>query len=314
LELADLVGAQPFAEAERQRRREERARLLYVGTTRARDHLVLCRAAWDKGATDWLDELVDDSGAPVLALPWDEAGRQELTLGDRSWSCEVHQVLGTDLEPVGPPPHTPTWFTAPAGPVERSPQAVRPSELGAAPESPSIADRVHLGDRLALRCSSERMADVGNALHGFFVADPGPESPGRRAVAARLVDHHGLSGMLAPEVALEASDRLRRWLAAHAPGPRLAEWPVRQRLPGGRYLSGEIDLLVPLARGWLLLDHKSFPGTLATRDARLGKWAAQLAAYQEAVEAATARPVVQTWIHLPIRGELMRIESSQPEA
>jgi len=103
------------------------------------------------------------------------------------------------------------------------------------------------------------------------------------------------------------TDRFEGWLAAHAPGPRHPEWPVRWRQTDGRVLSGDIDLLVGLDDGWLLLDHKSFPGDQAGLETRVVKWAGQLAAYGEAVAAASGRPVREYWVHLPMRGEVVRI-------
>src|SRR5690606_29050930 len=53
-----------------QRDGRERVRLLYVGFTRARDHLVLAVPLDAKGnsRTAWLDELVDEQGT-ILELP-----------------------------------------------------------------------------------------------------------------------------------------------------------------------------------------------------------------------------------------------------
>lgn len=73
-------------------------------------------------------------------------------------------------------------------------------------------------------------------------------------------------------------------------------------------MSGDIDLLVPTDSGWLLVDHKSFPGGREQRDEKLLKWAGQLDAYRAAVEAATEQKVTELWIHLPVRGEVVRLE------
>jgi ATP-dependent helicase/nuclease subunit A len=108
------------------------------------------------------------------------------------------------------------------------------------------------------------------------------------------------------------ADRFHRWLEGHAPGPRCPEWPVRWVRDDGRVLSGDIDLLVPYGDGWLLIDHKSFPGDTRRRDGMLRKWAGQLSAYRAAVEAATGKPVEEVWVHLPVRGEVVRLEIPRP--
>ena len=50
---------------------KERVRLLYVGFTRARDHLVLALRQDKKGRwkTEWLDTLCDREGGPLVDLP-----------------------------------------------------------------------------------------------------------------------------------------------------------------------------------------------------------------------------------------------------
>ena len=73
-------------------------------------------------------------------------------------------------------------------------------------------------------------------------------------------------------------------------------------------MSGDIDLLVPTDTGWLLFDHKSFPGDTAQRNTKLVTWSGQLDAYRSAIEAATGQPVSELWIHLPVRGEVVRVE------
>ena len=74
-------------------------------------------------------------------------------------------------------------------------------------------------------------------------------------------------------------------------------------------MAGDIDLLVPLEGGWLLLDHKSTTGDAAYRDHKLrSEWSGQLAAYRSAVEAATGLPVLELWVHLPVQGEVVQVE------
>jgi len=67
--VADVAKRSPIGLAIEEREARERARLLYVGFTRARDHLVL--AARPRGTsmkTQWLDELCDSAG-PLIELP-----------------------------------------------------------------------------------------------------------------------------------------------------------------------------------------------------------------------------------------------------
>src|SRR6185437_13948750 len=75
----------PLAEAAEQsaegqlvsmREDKERARLLYVGFTRARDHLVFAaRVSKGKQKTPWLDALCNPDGEPIVELPAQESDR-----------------------------------------------------------------------------------------------------------------------------------------------------------------------------------------------------------------------------------------------
>ncbi len=77
--LRDRAESSEVGKRLAQREARERVRLLYVGFTRARDHLVLAVPATKKGELKcaWLDELRDDAG-PLLQLP--RVGDHEHTL------------------------------------------------------------------------------------------------------------------------------------------------------------------------------------------------------------------------------------------
>jgi hypothetical protein len=83
------------------------------------------------------------------------------------------------------------------------------------------------------------------------------------------------------------------------------EWPVSLRTPEHRTLQGWIDLLVETPGGYVVVDHKSFPGTDWLRRAR--ESAPQLRLYREGVEKATGRPVLATLIHFPVLGRVVEV-------
>ena len=68
--LADAAAESPEGRQVSQREDKERARLLYVGFTRARDHLVLAgRVSKQRLKTAWLDALCSADGEPLVELP-----------------------------------------------------------------------------------------------------------------------------------------------------------------------------------------------------------------------------------------------------
>ena len=61
-----------------------------------------------------------------------------------------------------------------------------------------------------------------------------------------------------------------------------------------------------LPDGYVIIDHKSYPGQ--DSEERATKYAPQLRAYKEAVEKATGKPVIDTLLHLPVSGLILRIQ------
>lgn len=107
---------------------------------------------------------------------------------------------------------------------------------------------------------------------------------------------------LDPAAALAASERLRAFVAARYPqGTPRFEWPVHAE-SGGQVTAGRVDLLVELPDGFVLIDHKSFPGALALDDDRLRAFAGQTCCYARALEAALGKPCVAVWAHQPVVG------------
>jgi len=315
LALLDAADRSPQAERARARHRAERLRLLYVGFTRPRDLLVaVARADPRKGlAVEALAALDDEAGKPLVAFPFEaKEGRAEVRVGKRAWPCVVRELSGlpADAEPAAPGPVR--WY-APGPRVERPPERLNPSsEPLAASGLVRLVSVTSLGGRRALAARAEDMGAVGDAIHGFIAADGGGDAEARRATAARLLAAHGVQGALDPATLLEISGSLRAWLEARYPGAAWRrEWPVRARLHGEhpRLLVGEVDLLLELPDGFVLVDHKSFPGGERERDRRVvEEWAPQLGWYAEALEKALLKPLRAAFVHLPIRGEMAEVE------
>jgi hypothetical protein len=150
---------------------------------------------------------------------------------------------------------------------------------------------------------------LGDALHGFLAADrPSLPRPDRFALAEGLIARWGVSGALPSEAFLDASDALASFVASRWPGATWhRELPLRRRLPDGSVLSGTADLVLETPDGLVVVDHKSYPGSSTQALARAATHAGQLAAYALTVSEAWARPVLGTFIHLPIAGIMVRV-------
>ena len=311
--LVTRAALTPEAARTEQADEKERLRLLYVGFTRPRDLLVLAARYSERGgiATAALDLLCGADGTALLEAPFEEApGVHSLEVGEAKWDCRVRQVPGLPPRASAPKRSATFWYAASprvARPVERLNPSVEPMT-----GSPSIVKVERIGGRKTLDAKPEQAGQVGDAIHGFLAADrPGPVEV-RASMAARMLGAFGVAGAIAPENLVAVSDALRTWLESRFPGATwYREWPVRARLDGAqpRLLVGEVDLFLELPDSFVLIDHKSFPGTEKERDRRLvEEYAPQLGWYAKALAQALKKPLRAAFIHLPMRGEMAEVK------
>ncbi len=311
LSLVDQASRSSEAERARRRVERERLRLLYVGFTRARDLLVLAACVADKGGRKVaaLSPLRDAAGSLLVELPFEEGeGMAEARVGEGRWACPVRTFSGLPPGTAATGGRAIRWY-APGERVERPWEILNPS-AEPMPGTARVVGVTLLGRRRKLVAGAEAMGPVGDAIHAFLAADPGGDAAARTIMAARLMLAHGVSGALDPETLLEASDSLRAFLDARFAGASwFREWPVRARIAAKppRLLVGEVDLFLELADGFVVVDHKSFPGDERERDERLSAWASQLGWYAQVLAKATGKPLRAAFIHLPIRGEMAEV-------
>ncbi|MCC6526468.1 MAG: PD-(D/E)XK nuclease family protein, partial [Polyangiaceae bacterium] len=326
--LATAADTSPEGLAVSRREDHELVRLLYVGFTRARDHLVL--AANLKNGTpkvQWLDHLRDaHDDEPLLELPTapESKKRQRLV------------IRGSDDGPVAR-----IWHLAPAAPdtdrLTRSAlhaELARPAEAAdvhttaayriapsrAATEWPGLgAARVVATTRLAGRTPLVKPAEVGwdsigTAVHAFLAADV-RERPAdaRVAMARRLLEAAELAAALRPEALVAASDALAAFVATRFPGARWRrEGPLAAvlDLPGGpRRVEGVLDLLLETPEGVVVIDHKSYPGAPSTWEKKALEHAPQLAAYAHALRMVEAVTVRACFVHFTLGGGMVELQA-----
>lgn len=296
-------------EAERQARHESH-RLMYVGVTRARDGLVFVMRRTDKDElkTGWLDELSDASSTPVLSWPLGK-GAQKLTAGKGSFPVHVRTYDGTSAEEVASPSQQDSSFIM--SPVEavlqvaarRAPSSV-PASLEKAFE---VKLRAKLGERLPLAGKSD-MDRVGSAIHAFLGMDNTSVSEAiRRKQADSILKRWDVAAVISTEQLLAIHERLYVFIRSYYPDAIVrTEWPIMIQQGNHQITQGWIDLLLELPEGYVVIDHKSYPGVdvqgLATR------YAGQLGIYQQALEAMSGKRVLESLLHLPLLGKVVGIE------
>jgi ATP-dependent helicase/nuclease subunit A len=357
-ELVDEVAGKAESRRVVDAAARESLRLLYVGFTRARDHLILAVRAKKKEVkppkprrvakgkspdpaakpappdaetvevvlcVDWLN-TIHDGGHALLELPCGDAPLQTISIrggsqGDDKRRAPARVWWLIDAPPVLAvvPPALRRWYPTSA-PASATRYAIAPSR--AAEDWPELTSRANptapiklhtIGPRLFFALGEGAMNEVGNAIHAFFAADP-MESPAadRRAVADRILEAAGFSAVARADELVAAHDGLRAFLNRLYPGARWRrEVPIAGKIAsaaGARQVTGSVDLLLETTAGWVIVDHKTYPGTDWETRARL--YSPQLAAYRRVLDAAGPKQVLTQLVHFPIGGRIAELSAS----
>lgn len=284
--IHERIAAHPSSHAAAMQEERQELRLTYVGWTRAKDRVVLaCRGRTGKDPSDSIRSMAMREGW-ALGAPRQFSALPPVRLepeADEGWVAE------------GTREHPPAW---------RSPSGIdaRGSACGEA---------VSIGDRKSIAGAPD-MESLGNAIHAFLAADRSELGADERcALAGSVLEQWGVDGALQPNELEAIGDDLRRWVASRWPAARWRrEYPMLHRLADGSTMRGTIDLLLEVEGGFVILDHKSFPGNRVQAVERAQAHVGQLGAYADAVRAATGKAVLGAFLHLATTGLILPIETT----
>jgi ATP-dependent exoDNAse (exonuclease V) beta subunit len=287
--------------------KQEAVRVLYVGATRARDHLVLSTVVGKSGSRSvaWLEEL-NTGGVPHLVLPTDDGS--PIRVRGQIHPARYRKVF----KPNGVTPQDPEpLFLS----TERSRQNWRPLRLQPSAASAGTAfvssGRVELGGRIPITGAPE-MDVLGQAMHAFLAVDRRDTERSVRLAKARFVlDRWSVIGHVAPEDLLIAADRLRAFVDQRFPGARIRREVPVYALQGPQVITGRIDLLVEGDSDFAIIDHKSFPGRESLWDDKAVAYAPQLDLYARAVATATGKTCSGLFVHMPIVGTVVEVQGKE---
>lgn len=280
---------------------EESKRLLYVSMTRARDLLILARSQ-RKPSGEWLDTL----GAPWL-MPAAPDNPIQLPSGETLDNQYLELDPAEEASPPTPAVQPLYWFETAVTQTARLPLAFNPS--AAAPADCRISEQTRIGERIPL-ASGVDMALLGTAIHACIAAAlTDPKAPLFEEEVGEILAGHGVGDVVTAQSVLQQINALDNWMTQRWPEARRhAEAPVEAILGSGQVLQGRIDLLLETQGGWILLDHKSNPQGPEKWEGIAHDYSGQLAAYGNAVEQVTGKPVLESWLFFPVSGGAVRIE------
>lgn len=300
------------------RERRERARLLYVGFTRARDHLVFAVAlAKNAQRVNWLNELAHADGAPILRLPQAEGSTAIDVLDTTGAATSFRARVWSIVPPEGVgsiEPGERRWFSSEPTLGGRPHYWIQPSSAATSGLTlPSLSISGFHSIHAPLVAAAGPVVEwrrVGDAIHAFLASDTeGLARADRLERAQRLLHGHGVAAY-GPEALLDASDAFTRFVEARVPGARLRrEIPVEATLAsanGERAIDGRIDLLIETDTEWIIVDHKSFPATAESAlCAKALEFAPQLAAYALALRRVNPQMRIGAWLHFATAGAVV---------
>jgi ATP-dependent helicase/nuclease subunit A len=285
------------------RERLERTRLMYVGLTRARDHLALTATG---SPQEWMDELTDDDGAPVITIATDElsAGTQKFALRSEPEAIAPNSAL----------PLLDAAFSAPsADQTVFGSLRLNPSNSVQGQNSFRVVEKLSLGDRIPL-VGNPDMQLVGEAIHRFLAADDvSNDGAERRSLAKRILKRWNVP-QLDAEHMVSIADRFHGFVEDRFVGGTIfKELPIHADF-GNQVVVGRLDLLIEINGSYCVIDHKSFPGNIEADPDRLSIFGEQVALYGKGLQHLRENCKVEYWAHQPIAGIMSRVELTAENA
>ncbi|PKP70089.1 MAG: double-strand break repair helicase AddA [Alphaproteobacteria bacterium HGW-Alphaproteobacteria-4] len=240
-------------DAELEREREERLRLLYVAMTRAEKWLIVCAAGEvGAGAESWyalVRDAMEKAGAETVLLAPGADGPlgkvRRLAFGD--WPA----AIAPEVAAIAAHEALPPWARAMPPKVALAPAPLSPSDLGGAKALPGEAGL----DDEAARQRGRRLHLLLQHLPDWPQADWPEVAEGLFSAGEDMADLAEIEPVLASVARVLGAPEMADYLAADA----LAEVEFSAALPelGGAVVHGAIDRLVITDDALRLLDFKS---------------------------------------------------------
>lgn len=292
------------AERAQERDRRNMSRLMYVGMTRAVETTVLT-------AKNGGPELLNDLGVAAL-VSWcredEDSTEGVIKVADsEGFPAFVEELESLDAVQT-PAVWTPRYYDALSTPSGAAalPARFAASSLDSSGHDAAVTPVAELGSRLAHHGSDDWGA-VGSAVHAYLGTQFSALAPAeQRDLAQQILERWQVEGTVDPALLVTSGDRFEAYLDTTFPQwARHREAAIGWR-PDHQVMEGWIDLLLEGPDGFVLVDHKTYPGNDPESHVR-EKYLGQMAAYRNAVLAATGKPVLRTLIHFPALGRVYEI-------
>lgn len=290
--------------------KEEQARLLYVGVTRARNTLILASKGEEStlhlewfsstGLTTVQSELTEDAAQDVLGigipLAIERLDMDHLIAMPRHEQEEVMNIADT------------------FAPLDRF-RNLSPSQAGKTPHPLGrvLNNKEHRIPETVAK-DREAYARMGDFIHQVFCCMD--DGIGKETIEALRTDYgFQPKNMPEPEKLIDAWNFLITQLEQTYGKAvrRIHEMPFRHLDADGHYVSGFIDFVWETADAYIVVDYKTCASNYAhifqpDSEHYAGRHGDQLDCYQRALEAEGKKPVTARLIYYPITGFLVEVK------
>ena len=282
----------------------EELRLLYVTLTRARDYLVLCL---NTKANPWLDLALGKAGRSLTVTA--DATEIELEWDNEKENLKM-QVLRPQCSAISESERaTSTWVAERKGRGQYPAAVLNPSTFKFGSGTSMAGKPVLIGKRIKIK-GKPVLESLGTALHDFIAADVNEKRPEteRILMLSGLLLRHGLAGAVNPEAVISNCNAFYRFIGDRFKLIRIkTEWPASMTI-GDQYLTGNVDMILDTEEGWVVIDHKIFPGGKGDLSSEAAAYGAQISAYSDILEKATGKKPVARLIHFIIAGAIVECQ------
>ena len=295
---------------------EELKRLMYVGMTRAKDEVVFFAKRRTKKddpegepQIDWLESMSETS---LFMGNFMKDGTTKWKIGDSQREFDVEMELLPDQVETPSQTSVAGWSdTLVAKPVPRLACRVSPSSLEGTDVGAIIGEKIEISTGMGATVFS-KPSDLGDCVHAYMaVAVPAKDE--NRQLAEKVVAQWGVAKALNAGQLVSAGKYLRKFIDDRWPDAVIhTEMPMSVMLPTGQVSEGFIDMLVETEAGYVIIDHKmirSYEEEKLKTD-----YGIQLLCYRMAVEKATGKKVLQTFLHLPNQGICLELKTNTDAA
>ena len=284
--------------------KEESARLLYVGMTRAAEVLVIVPWLANK-ELDWLVQSglgnagnIDGGDVLGVGVPFNIV-KAQYPLEEEDIPCAPEPKHYHKLDYHSDTPSDAEW------------RSIAPSGVEGKADKVNVVYRSEQYIKInSGKLHGRNYSEVGDCIHNVYAAIEHLD----KAEVEQLICSHDMNEVLpnADEV-IRAWDCLQGFLRKEYGEPVAVyhERPFRQMQENGTIVIGSIDYVYRTSEGAILIDFKTFPQVEAVTDPTsphfAGYYAGQLNAYATALEA-NGEKVLKRFIYYPVSGMVVEIE------